>query len=346
MKHHFTENLITHAVGIDNHKYLHVAALTRIDGQVLQSFSFSNDPTEIKAAVKESLTTRKDAPFILEDSNGHGKFLKEELIRLGCIVYHYPAKYTKRNKKTNTKSDFEDAKQIAMNFMRDISKARQLTLFDNYYINLKKRVRDRRLNIKELISMKNQIHASLHQELGDKYKKIIGFKDIFCKASQAKLQLTYSQSQEIDHCLLASKLSKIRILEEENKLIEKWFTKHDRGEIEALTAISGVSTLRASELLAEIGDISRFKKESSLARYAGIAPVEYFSSGVVKHRLDTQNNRKLNSIVFGISVYQHPVITPNERRKKKRYIIRKIHKILNRLRNPILKRESDKRNIC
>lgn len=324
MGHHF-KNLITDAVGIDNHKYLHVAALTRIDGHIIQSFSFGNDVKQIEELVDScSLST----PFVLEDCNGNGKFLKEELIRLGCKVYHYPAKYTKRNKKTNSKSDIEDAKQIAMNFLRDISKSRQLSLFDNYYLDIKKYVKMRRSNNKELTSLKNQLHVIFHQELGDNYKKTIGFKDIWCKNAVIKLFNLFSESIDINHLLVVSRLKKIQILQDENKLITKWFAEHDRGELKALSNISGVSTIRASELLAEIGDIERFKKESSLARYAAAAPVPYFSADKVKHRLDTQNNRKLNSLLFGISVYQKKVCSSHERRKMKRYIIRKIYRLL------------------
>jgi len=46
-----------------------------------------------------------------------------------------------------------------------------------------------------------------------------------------------------------------------------------------LTSVPGISTAIASKLIAEIGNISRFKNADKLARYAGIAPVKFSSAG-------------------------------------------------------------------
>jgi len=46
-----------------------------------------------------------------------------------------------------------------------------------------------------------------------------------------------------------------------------------------LTTLPGVRTVTAGKIIAEIGDISRFKNAGKLARYAGIAPVTFSSAG-------------------------------------------------------------------
>ena len=321
-------NLITECVGVDTHKDLHVACLTRIDGQVLQSFSFTNDSTDIKSVVKDYLTT----PFILEDPNGNGRFIRNELIKLGFEVWHYPSKYTKKNKQSKVKSDIEDAKQIAMNFMRDRSKAIQLRLFDDeFYIKLKKYVKQRKLNVKEITSLKNQLHADLRITLGHDYKDQIGFKETFCKLGLIKALKLVDKRDEIT----ANKVKKVFLLVEENDIISKYFKYDPCGELEALQTIDQIGLLSAAAILAEIGDIRRFDKESKLARYAGIAPIESFSSGHVKHRLDTENNRILNSEIYDVAVRQamkeNKLEDTYQRRRRKRFIIRRIYRILKNL---------------
>lgn len=317
-------DLIIEAVGIDTHKALHVAAHTRINGELIQSFSI----TDIDETEDTFKGIAKSIPFVLEDSNFIGKHLKEKLISLGYTVYHYPSKYTK---KSNIKSDIEDARCIALNLMQDITKAKQLHLFDDYFQKVKEKVSRRRQNTKELIAYKNILHAELYKRNAN-YKKWIGFKDIFCKKGQEKMKYMFSESKEIDDQLIFKTLEKIKVLEEENKLIEKWFKQDTKGYIKALCTIKQVSFNSASLLLAEIGDIKRFKKESSLVRYAGAAPVDNYSSGKVIRRLDTDNNRQLNSVVYGIALRQaieeKTGTNASDLRKRKRYILRKVYTLL------------------
>nr|WP_275446003.1 IS110 family transposase [Paenibacillus sp. ACRSA] len=46
-----------------------------------------------------------------------------------------------------------------------------------------------------------------------------------------------------------------------------------------LESMDGISTVRAAELIAEIGDIRRFSNADKLARFAGIVPVRFSSGG-------------------------------------------------------------------
>jgi transposase len=67
-----------------------------------------------------------------------------------------------------------------------------------------------------------------------------------------------------------------------------------------LTTLPGVNTATASKLIAEIGDIRRFRNADKLAKYAGIAPVTFSSAGKGK---DKALSRAIgNCIVFSISL--------------------------------------------
>lgn len=69
-----------------------------------------------------------------------------------------------------------------------------------------------------------------------------------------------------------------------------------------LTSIKGIDTLTCAKLIAEIGDIRRFKNANALAKYSGVAPVT-FSSGMTKLQIaNERGNRKLNEIFHRIAL--------------------------------------------
>lgn len=86
-----------------------------------------------------------------------------------------------------------------------------------------------------------------------------------------------------------------------------------------LLTLDGVSTVIAAKMIGEIKDVSRFKTPNQLARFAGIAPVEYSSGNHIKHRRDYRGNRRLNNAFYTIALTQ---LRCNE--KAKAYYQRKI----------------------
>ena len=69
-----------------------------------------------------------------------------------------------------------------------------------------------------------------------------------------------------------------------------------------LTSIKGIDTLTCAKLIAEIGDIRRFKSAKHLAKYSGVAPVTYASGLTNLQRANARGNRKLNEIFFKIAL--------------------------------------------
>jgi len=69
-----------------------------------------------------------------------------------------------------------------------------------------------------------------------------------------------------------------------------------------LTSIKGIDTLTSAKLIAEIGDINRFKNAKALAKYSGVSPVT-FSSGMTNLQMaNARGNRKLNEIFYRIAL--------------------------------------------
>jgi transposase len=75
-----------------------------------------------------------------------------------------------------------------------------------------------------------------------------------------------------------------------------------------LTEEVGIGAVSAAELVAQVGDPSRFGSEAAFARWAGVVPVAT-SSGEgdgepARHRLDLLGNRTVNRILHVMSVTQ------------------------------------------
>ena len=71
-----------------------------------------------------------------------------------------------------------------------------------------------------------------------------------------------------------------------------------------LETLTGVGTVTAAQLIAEIGDISRFKSAEKLAQYAGIAPVKMSSAGKGTDKRRRQGNRNLNGVLYFLAMQQ------------------------------------------
>ena len=69
-----------------------------------------------------------------------------------------------------------------------------------------------------------------------------------------------------------------------------------------LTSMPGIGTAFASKLIAEIGDIRRFRNADKLARYAGVAPVKFSSAGKGKEQSSQQGNRQLHELFYMLAV--------------------------------------------
>lgn len=71
-----------------------------------------------------------------------------------------------------------------------------------------------------------------------------------------------------------------------------------------LETLTGVGTVTAAQLIAEIGDINRFKTPEKLAQYAGVAPVRFSSAGKGKDKKSKQGNRNLNGVLYFLAIQQ------------------------------------------
>jgi transposase len=76
-----------------------------------------------------------------------------------------------------------------------------------------------------------------------------------------------------------------------------------------LLGLPGAGPITAARLIAEVGDVRRFRSADALAALAGVAPIPASSGQVQRMRLNRGGNRQLNRAFYFIAVIQsrfHP----------------------------------------
>jgi len=115
--------------------------------------------------------------------------------------------------------------------------------------------------------------------------------------------------------IIQSMMRNIRFILDELGRINKLQKKLVKEVNYHLETLPGVNTVTACALIAQIGDISRFKSADKLANYAGVAPLCFSSGGKGKNvQNKTQGNRELYSVLYLLAMQQIHVNTKGQAR--------------------------------
>lgn len=302
----------TIAVGIDVHKYGHVAAACTLLNHDLGVLEFNNQTIDKLTGWLTQLTQVKaDLLIGLEDIDSYGQYLAKQLIKAGYCVRYVPAKLTDRERKHSShkdKTDSLDAKRVAKVMIQKLEETlpadlivtdqqRQLKTLDLI-------LQERDSLVRDQTELKNQLHALLHQHYGDNYRQ--GFKNPFgSKAIEWYLTdfannanyLTEAIKRRLERLQLA--MGQIKQLSQSVKTLSCQVKA-----VKALIDIKGCGELTASQIVVEIKNIKRFESEGKLARYGGFAPVTHSSGRRGRMYTDRGGNRKLNLAIHRIALSQ------------------------------------------
>ena len=261
---------------------------------------------------------------------------------IGLIVGNaYKIKHTPGNK-----NDLDDADWIAelcLNGMIEPSR-----IFPKADRDLRRLTRIREGYVNDMTREKNRIHNAL-ESCGIKLSSVLS--DIFGKAGQSILS-GLLEGRTIDDILKGVNLKRIKATAEEIREAIKGsldFTQIllIRGSLEQMEAIQkrideicreiksriayrkedlkiamsipGVGFTSASTLLAEIGDITDFKKPEQLAAWAGLVPSVYQSAGkLITGSITKHGSRHIRWILVQVA----RVIARGRNSKLKRFFLR------------------------
>lgn len=280
-------------VGVDTHK--ETLACYK-DGKFKE---FKTTPKGFEAAIKWA---GKDSKWAVEGAYCFGKPFTAYLIRNGYEVYEVNPLLTKTWRRSlaisNPKNDYGDAKVISIN--ADTARLQQISF--------------------ETIQLKEKVTAREHF-VKDRTRAINAIKMLF---STRGIELPFNDLTTLKSAkwlsehedLIINHYGKVlKDFTEAIKSLEKEIGKSLPEKAERLMGkkggLKGIAEITAAIIYVE----TKGKKvsEEKLASYAGIAPVENSSGKYKKHRNNKAGNRKLNCVLYRLSLYQS---TQDEKGKK------------------------------
>ena len=286
-----------------------------------------------------------------------------------------------------TKTDSIDAKAICMFLIRNQNDFKPYTLSSYHIDELKILVRQRKSLKKQLNQITNQLHAFLDQafpEYHTVFKNILSnasltllssyaslselkrvrvntLSELLRKASKGKHGVTKAEliktlvkdSIGIDSESLSLSIKQsvqtIRTIQSQIDQINQLLEHHITESKTTLLSIPGVGTQTGAIILAEIGDINRFKSDDTLLAYAGLDPSVYQSGNYEgSFKISKRGSSILRWAIFQaakVAVIHDPVFNAYYEKKKsegKHYltIIGHVTKKLLRVIRSILKNNS------
>lgn len=237
----------------------------------------------------------------IEGSAGFGAALAQSLLAAGELVFEVPPQLTVRERhhaRRPGKSDPADALAIARISAREpgLRAVAAPALSDE----LKLLVTARQELVAERIRHANQLHADLVVLRPGYGAQLVALRSARQRAQASRL-LTGSTLR----CQLARRrLARLRRLDAEIAELERQIAARVRASRSSLPALTGVAALIAASLLAESGDVRRFRSAAAFAAASGTAPIPASSGQHQRHRLNRGGNRRLNRALHAMALVQ------------------------------------------
>lgn len=246
--------------GIDYHKKFSVITLGDEKGKVVSTHRVLND----KESIRQFFASYPGISCALESCRGYEWFL-DYLKELGLTVHLVNAYRTKLIAQSRCKTDKVDSRilmeLLAIGFLPTCY---QPTPQERA---LREGLRWRAHLVRLTTRCKLQIHTLLDKEnMGSSIPKLF--------SSAGRDLLSQVQLSPGRQRLLKQQLAMLDYFEQAVDVEDGWAKKKVKSLPEAslLTTIPGIGDLTALLIIAELGDISRFKTSSQVAAYVGLVP--------------------------------------------------------------------------
>jgi transposase len=299
-------------VGIDVHKHTHAAALIDDRGGLIAHLTLANSPKGYRQLI-DWLVDRQAARAVIgvESPGSYGRCLVAALAGAGFEVLQVPAWRThrERHRRGPGKTDPGDALSIAKVVLTDRTElgpaqepeiVRALGMLE---LQRRRFVRDRTQAVQRLRSDWTQVDpvAEAGTIRCDRARELRKLKRIDLGDSLAQrvaARCIRELARDIDDLN-----GRIAALDEE---IADLLAAHDS----PLEDLHGVGSNLAATIIAQAGDVRRFRDASAFARFCGAAPIPCGSGQTSgRHRLHRGGNRQLNAALYRIAIVQqrhHP----------------------------------------
>ncbi len=288
------------AVGIDTHKASLAACAVDELGAPLAERTFPNSPAGHAMLADWIGEVAPGALVGIEGSASYGAALARTLLAGGAIVREVPPQLSNRERgrtRRPGKSDPIDALAIA----RVAARERDLppVRLSDRTVEIRLLVQAREDAISEAIRVRNRLHADL-VILVPGYGEVIPNLLALRHRRRAAGLLRSHSGVQVE--LARARLARLHVLDREHRSLEARIGRLVGAH--PLLTLHGVGLITAAKIIAEAGDVRRFRSVDAFAMLAGVAPVPASSGQVQRMRLNRGGNRQLNRAFYTIAMVQ------------------------------------------
>ena len=287
--------------GIDSHKDTLAVAVVDDQGRELDRSEIENSARG-HHLLSGWLGRHHPTRVGIEGAGSNGRVAALRLQDAGYEVVEVPPQLTaqaRRRQRTQAKSDPIDALLIARIGLREPQLPQIRPSGD--IEDLRVLVRHRRELLAERTRLASRLHADLEQ-LEPGYQARIGRLTTERNLDRARRLL--SGDDRVRTQVARERVSRLRQLNRQIARITEEIGVLAAPFGSGLTTITGIADLSAAELLAEIGDVGRYRTKAQFAMANGTAPLPASSGRIDRHRLNRGGNRQLNRIIHYVALTQ------------------------------------------
>jgi transposase len=268
-------------VGIDLHRRRSVIVRKNAAGEKVSTVRVANDPMAIAAALAEA---GPEPEVVIEATYGWYwvvDFLQEQ----GATV-HLANPSGLNWGQRRVKNDERDANDL-IDMLR-LGRLPEAWIAPPATRELRELVRYRAKLVALRSGLKAQVHAVMAKE-----GVLPAVGDMFCQAGNA--QLNAMELGEVYTIRVESLRDLIEIYDREVAMLEREIRRRLRNHpgYQAIQAINGVGETIAAILVAEIGDVTRFRSAAALCSWAGLTPKHHESDTTVRRGAVTKQGSRL-----------------------------------------------------
>jgi transposase len=295
-------------IGVDAHKRVHVAVALDAAGRELGVWKGANSGRAWQELRDWAVALGAQRVWGVEGAWSYGRGLAQHLVAGGEVVYEVNSRWTamgRRSARKRGKTDRLDARSVAAFVRQEAATLPRVGEEDETAV-LDLLVRERENAMAEVTRLRNQIHALLMQ-IDPEYDLRLRNRRV-----RTRFRLLESYEPPVDGSALHRErvaavrrlAARARVAFEHADELAKRIRALAKDRFAPLTELVGVDLLTAGQLAAILGPGRRFAGEAQLAAYAGAAPLEASSAGLVRHRLNRGGHRQLNWILYRIVLTQ------------------------------------------
>jgi transposase len=292
-------------VGIDTHKATLAACAIDEIGGVIGEATFANDPAGFSALLAWLGERGEIRRIGLEGSAGYGAAAARYLLAAGRLAVEVPPQLSHRERirtRRAGKSDPGDALAIARVVLREPDLPPVRTADASGELQLL--VEAREDLVAEATRVRNRLHADLVVIVPGYSAAAANLVSARCRRTASRLLRGIAGV----HAELArdrlGRLAKLTLeIDDLERRIAGLVADHP------LRQLPGAGPLVTAKLVAEAGDVRRFRSADAFAMLAGVAPIPASSGQVSRMRLNRGGNRQLNRALYVIAFAQvrwHP----------------------------------------